>query len=99
MNLINHFVGFIPCQFDCNLAFRNFVFRCDSCKGSVRKSVKKSSRMCTQKGLATGSRDWLVAKRGTHVKYAGKLKSHNSWSTIRQNFQFRQAVSSQLRLC
>ena len=27
LNLINHFVGFILCQFACNLAFRNPVFR------------------------------------------------------------------------
>ena len=35
LNLINHFVGFILCQFACNLAFRNPVFRWDSCEGSV----------------------------------------------------------------
>ena len=35
LNLINHFVGFIPCQFAYNSAFRNPVFRWDSCKGSV----------------------------------------------------------------
>ena len=27
LNLINHFVGFISCQFACNSAFRNPVFR------------------------------------------------------------------------
>ena len=32
------------------------------------------------------------------VKHAGELKSHTSWSTTRQNFQFSQAVSSQLKL-
>ena len=35
LNLINHFVGFIPCQFFCNSAFRNSVFKWESCKGSV----------------------------------------------------------------
>ena len=29
LNLFNHFVGFI------NSAFRNPIFRCESCKGSV----------------------------------------------------------------
>ena len=33
--LINHFVGFILCQFAYNSAFRNLVFRWESCKGSV----------------------------------------------------------------
>ena len=33
--LINHSVGFIPYQFSCNSAFRNPVFRWDSCKGSM----------------------------------------------------------------
>ena len=35
LNLINHFIGFIPCQFACNSTFRNPVFRWESCKGSV----------------------------------------------------------------
>ena len=35
LNLINHFVGFIPCQFACNSALRNLAFRWESCKGSV----------------------------------------------------------------
>ena len=35
LNLINHFVGFIPYQFACNLALRNPVFRWESYKGSV----------------------------------------------------------------
>ena len=56
----HHFVGFIPCQFACNSAFRNPVFRCESCKGSACKNVKKSSRVCTQQGLTIGS---LLASR------------------------------------
>ena len=51
---------------------------------------------------SAGPRDWIsrlaygyqVAKGGTCVKHAGELKSHTSWSTTRQNFQFDQAVSS-----
>ena len=35
LNLINHFVDFIPYQFACNSAFRNPIFRWESCKGSV----------------------------------------------------------------
>ena len=58
---MNHFVGFMPCQFACNLAFRKPIFRWESCKGSVWESVKKSSRVCTQQGLVTGSHDWLAA--------------------------------------
>ena len=45
--------------------------------------------------------DWQVAKGGTHVKYAGELKSHASWSTGGQNFQsgkFGQVVSLRLKL-
>ena len=41
LNLINHFVSFIPCQFTCNSAFRNPVFRWDSCMDTVWESVKK----------------------------------------------------------
>ena len=48
LNLINHFVGFIPCQFACNSAFRNPVFRWESCKGNVWERVNKSLRLYTQ---------------------------------------------------
>ena len=47
LNLINHFVGFIPCQFACNSAFKNHVFRRDLCEGNVWEGVKKSLRVCT----------------------------------------------------
>ena len=50
-----------------------------------------------KKSLMTGSHDWEVAKGGTHVKHAGELKGHDSWSTTRQNFQLGQVVSSQLK--
>ena len=65
LNLINHFVDFIPCQFACNSAFRNSVFRWESCKGSVWESVKKSLRVCTQQGFATGSR--LASRQRKHT--------------------------------
>ena len=32
------------------------------------------------------ARGWQVAKGGTHVKHAGELTSHASWSTTGQNF-------------
>ena len=35
LNLINHFVGFIPYQFAYKSAFRNPMFRWESCKGNV----------------------------------------------------------------
>ena len=39
LKLNNHFIGFIPCQFACNLAFKNPVFRYESCQGSVCERV------------------------------------------------------------
>ena len=55
--------------------------------------------MCAlKKSLATRSRDWQVAKGGTHVKHAGELKGHDSWSTTGQNFPSGQAVGSRLKL-
>ena len=42
------FLALFRAKFTCNLAFRNLVFRWESCKGSVRESVKKSLRVCTQ---------------------------------------------------
>ena len=80
VNLINHFVGFIPCQFACNLAFRNPVFRWESCKGSVWESMKKSSRVCTQQGLAIGSRDGLTA--GKLPKEAHVWSIQGSWRVM-----------------
>ena len=77
LNLINHFVGFIPCQFACNSAFRNPVFMWDSCKGSVRKSVKKRSRVCTQQGLMTRFYDWLAI--GKSPKEAHVWSMQGSW--------------------
>ena len=66
----------------CNSAFRNFVFRWESCKGSVWKIVKKKLKSVH----SAGPRDWIsllardlqVAKASTHVKHAKELKSHAS---------------------
>jgi len=79
LNLINHFVVFIPCQFAYNSAFRNPVFRWESCKGSVRKSAKKSSKLkCNSAGAHNWiyrlARSWQVTKTGTCVKHVGELK-------------------------
>ena len=61
----NTFCCCVPCQFACNSAFRNPVLRWESCKGSVWESVKKSSRVCTQQGLTTGSR--LASRQMRHT--------------------------------
>ena len=102
LNLINHFVGFILCQFSCNSAFRNPVFRWESCKSSVLESVKKCSRLC----IEAGTRDWILwvahdwqAPRGcTRVKHAEKLNCHDSCSTTGQKVQTGHSVSLQLEL-
>ena len=44
------------------------------------------------------TRDWQVAKVGTHVENAGELKSHASYCTIGQKSQVGQAISSRLEL-
>ena len=67
-------------KFACNSAFRNSVFRWESCKGSVWESVKKNSSLCTQQV----AHDWIlrlahdlqVAKSGTCVEHADELNSH-----------------------
>ena len=57
-------------------------------------------RVCEEKlkSLATRSRNWRVAKGGIGVKHAEELKGHANWSTIGQNFQTGQTVSSRLKL-
>ena len=67
--------------------------------------MKKSSRVCRKvqecalkKSLAIGAHNWRVAKGGIRVKHAGELKGHANWSTIGQNFQTGQTVSSRLKL-
>ena len=102
LNLINHFVGFISCQFACNSAFRNLVFRWDSCKGSVWESLKKSSRVCTQQGLVTRSRGWLAASKSP--KEAHMWSMQGSWRVTpaealqNETSSHGQVVSSRLRL-
>ena len=59
---------------------------------------RKAQKCATQQGLATGSCDWQVTKRGTRVKHAEELKSHASCCTTGQNSQAGQAVSSWLEL-
>ena len=102
LNLINHFVGFISCQFACNSALRNPVFRWESCKGSVWKSVKKCSRMCTEAGtrdwISQVACDWQAARWCTWVKHVEKLNRHASCSTTRQKVQTSHSVSSRLGL-
>ena len=102
LNLINHFVSFIPCQLAYNSALRNPIFRWESCKSSVWESVKKCSRLCTE----VGTRDWIsrvardkqAAGGCTWVKHAEKLNHHASCSTIGQKVQTGHSVSLQLEL-
>ena len=102
LNLINHFIGFIPCQFACNSALRNPVFRWESCKGSVWKSVKKCSRMCTEAGthdwILWVARDWQAARWCTRVKHVEKLNHHAIYSTTGQKVQTGHSVNSRLGL-
>ena len=102
LKLINNLVGFILYQFACNLAFRNLVFRWESCKGSVWENVKKNLRVCNLAGphnwISRLAHSWQVAKAGTHVKHAEELKSHADCCTIGQKSQVGQAVSSRLEL-
>ena len=89
-------------KFACNLAFRNPIFRWESCKGSVWESVKKCSRLCSE----VGTRDWIswvaydlqAARRSTWMEHAEELDSHTSWSTTGQKVQTGHSVSSQLEL-
>ena len=94
LNLINHFVGFIPCQFACNSALRNPVFRWETCKSSVWESVNKCSKLCTK----AGTRDWQATRGCTWVKYADKLNHHASYSTTGQKVKTDHSVSSRLEL-
>ena len=102
LNLINHFVGFTPCQFACNSALRNPVFRWESYKGSVWESVKKCSRICieaeTRDWISRVARDWQAAKWCTRVKHVEKLNRHANCSTTGQKVQTGHSVSSRLGL-
>ena len=81
-------------KFACNSAFRNPIFRWESCKGSVWESVKKHSSLCTQQV----THDLQVAKSGTCVEHAEELNSHANWSTIGQKVQTSHSISLQLEL-
>ena len=85
LNLINHFFGFISCQFACNSALRNPVFRWKLCKDSVWEGVKKCSRLCTEIGthdwISRVAHDWQAARGCTRVKHAEKLNRYASCST------------------
>ena len=102
LNLINHFVGFILCQFTCNSALKNPVFRWESCKGSVWESVKKCSRMCieaeTHNWILQVACDWQAARGCTRVKHAEKLNRHASCSITRQKVQTGHSIISRLEL-
>ena len=94
LNLINHLVDFILCQFAYNSAFRNPVFRWELCKDSVWKSVKKCSRLCSE----VETRSWQAARRCTQVKHTEKLNRHASYSSTGQKVQTGHLVSSRLGL-
>ena len=82
LNLINHFVGFIPCQFACNSALRNPVFMWESCKGSVWESVKKSSRLCTQQGDS-----WLDLMACSRLASHQMMHTSEAWRGAKQSCQ------------
>ena len=63
----------------------------------VCEKVWRNLKKCAIQGsLAIGSHDWQVA-RMAHVR-STQGEGHDSWSTIGENFQSGQAVSSQLKL-
>ena len=78
------------------------MFRWESCKGSVWKSVKKCLRLWSE----AGTRDWIsqvarslqAARRCTRVKHVEKLNRHASCNTTWQKVQTNHSVSSRLRL-
>ena len=84
-------------KFASNSAFRNPIFRWESCKGSVWESVKKSLKVCKSVGLRL-AHGWQVAKGCTQVKHAEELKSHASCCTTGQKSQASKAISSGLEL-
>ena len=59
LNLINHLLALFRAKFACNLAINNPVFRWESCKGSVWKSVKK----CSSLYKIAGTHGWLAASK------------------------------------
>ena len=89
-------------KFGCILRISNPVFRWESCKDSVWKSVKK----CSSLYRVAGTRNWTSrvahglqgARSCTHAKHAEKLKRHASWSTTGQKVQTGHLASSRLKL-
>ena len=73
LNLINHFVGFIPYQFACNSALRNPVFIWESCKGSVW-----AQDCALSKELTTGSHGLLAACKSPNDAHEWSMK--RSWT-------------------
>ena len=93
MNLFNHELVLFRAKFACILVIRDPVFKWELCKGCVWKSLKKTQDMCVQRSLATSkSLKWHTCEA------CKELNGHDSWSTIRQNVQFGQIVSSWLKL-
>ena len=84
LNLINHLVSFISCQFACNSVLGNLVFRWESCKGSVCERVWRIAQVCAKKQeLTVGSHGWLAAASRqieAYVQACQKLKRYASYS-------------------
>ena len=80
LNLINHFVGFISCQFACNSTLRNPVFRWESCKGIVWESEENAQDCALKQGLATGSCEWLAT--GKSPEDAHEWSMQRSWTIM-----------------
>ena len=87
MNLFNYILALFCTKFTYNLTIRYLVFRWESCKSCVWKSVKNLSVCAFKVILATRTRDWLATndslKCHTCEAYK-KLKGHDIWSTIGQ---------------
>ena len=104
LNLINHVLALFHDIFACNIALRNPVFRCESCKGSMWESVKKCLRLCSEAGthnwILREARSLQAAKSWTRAKHAGELNSHASWNTTGQKsrlaIQLARSLNSRL---
>ena len=63
-------------KFACNLAISNPIFRWESYKGSVWKSVKKYSKLCSE----TGTHGWLAACK--LLEDAHEWSMQRSWTVM-----------------
>ena len=100
-NLFNHVLALFHAKFACILAIRYPVFRWESCKGCVQKSVKNSRVSAFRKVLVTRSHEWLATSdlpKFHSCEVCRKLKGHDSWSITGQKGQSRLAVISRLKL-